>query len=191
MSGFDTALNRVSGIVTPLGVLVGVYYVVITNNGTIPPAAAPQQADPGIMAMTTPLWPYALIAVCAALLVTQWLRWLWARKERFTPSEKAFLKSYQTLKQVFNQTYENQTVHLDGKEFCECKFINCTLVFEGMAPVRFTNCGLEGEIGFGGLNPVIQNAVSIMSLIAARSGTQAIIKRLPTETLYPTNKGSS
>ena len=48
------------------------------------------------------------------------------------------------LPQVRNQHFRNETVRLDGREYINCVFTNCSFKFHG-GRFRLTNCRTEGE----------------------------------------------
>jgi len=43
-----------------------------------------------------------------------------------------------------NESFENQTVILDGNEFDHCEMRRCNLVYKGREPVKLEHCQLAG-----------------------------------------------
>jgi len=43
-----------------------------------------------------------------------------------------------------NESFENQTVILDGNEFAHCEMRRCNLVYKGREPVKLEHCQLAG-----------------------------------------------
>jgi hypothetical protein len=139
-----------------------------------------------VLDMDSGLTGLIAFVIASLLIVARQFGWIpgFGQSARHTPSARAFLRNYQTLKQVFNRTYNNQTVRLDGHEYCDCTFVNCTLIFDGVAPVRFTNVKFSGTAQFGGLNPVVQNTLSLMDAITRSGGGGITIKRIDTDDIY-------
>jgi hypothetical protein len=67
------------------------------------------------------------------------------------------------LTQVRDQTFANQTVEVDGKEFVDCTFDSVTFKFEGEAPFRFTTVHFEhaSKLAVASDNPAIQAAIEL------------------------------
>ena len=48
------------------------------------------------------------------------------------------------ISRMANQTFVGANVQADGGVvYSKCKFVNCTLIFTGIAPIQFDNCALE------------------------------------------------
>src|ERR1700687_817734 len=41
---------------------------------------------------------------------------------------------------IKNQSFESDSVELDGNSFENCRFVNCMLIFRAKAPVQLTDC---------------------------------------------------
>jgi hypothetical protein len=68
---------------------------------------------------------------------------------------------------IFKQHYQNETVHLDGKEFWECTFLDVLFIFDGKRPTGMINCkyGLEGRnnpVRLKTGNPAIASALQLL-----------------------------
>jgi len=52
------------------------------------------------------------------------------------------------MKLIKNKDYNGQRVVLDGRNFVECRFINCTLVLEGTALFQMDKCSIAEDCKF-------------------------------------------
>jgi hypothetical protein len=68
------------------------------------------------------------------------------------------------MKPILSQTYRNQTLHIDGKEYIDCTFDNVTFIYEGKAPFQFTEAHFPNgtTIQFGSPNPAINTALHLL-----------------------------
>jgi hypothetical protein len=80
-------------------------------------------------------------------------------------------------KTILRQHYENETVHLDGKMFVDCKFLNVAFVWEGTAPCGFHNCTIGDPLSTTPIvlrsgHPIVQQTMLLMQLFKLmRPGT--------------------
>jgi hypothetical protein len=73
------------------------------------------------------------------------------------------------LLRVFRQSYENETVELDGKSFVECKFKNVSFRYSGTKSVEIIDCQRipddntkQFEMRVISENPVVLSSLGIM-----------------------------
>ena len=52
------------------------------------------------------------------------------------------------MKLIKNKDHNGQRVVLDGRNFVECRFINCTLVLEGTALFQMDRCSIADDCKF-------------------------------------------
>jgi hypothetical protein len=72
------------------------------------------------------------------------------------------------LKQIANRHLLNETVILDGVDYLNCVFENCTIRYEGSAPYQLSDCQLVRHEGRTNLivassNPIVMMTLSIQS----------------------------
>jgi hypothetical protein len=128
---------------------------------------------------SSPYWafaPLALILVATLILVGKEFGWLGPLKT--TERATNFRDDY-PMKQIWNATYDNQTVYLDGYEYIECTFGNVLLRFDGNAPFRLTNVHFtpNATIQLGSINPAVKQTTMLLSILAQQGkfiGTKMI-----------------
>lgn len=73
---------------------------------------------------------------------------------------------------IAGQTFKNEKVKLDGKEFLNCNFEDVTIVYDGRYPVRMVGNRFQGSLDFTSDNPSIDVAVGILSALGFMHGVQ-------------------
>jgi hypothetical protein len=70
------------------------------------------------------------------------------------------------LTQIRGQTFKDQTVPLDGKEYIDCTFDNVVFAFEGKAGFQLTNVHFEkgSKFGISSDNPVVKATLQLMTV---------------------------
>jgi hypothetical protein len=85
------------------------------------------------------------------------------------------------LKIIIGQTFKNKTILLDGKEFIECVFENCTFRWNG-GKHTVQNCRIIGSKGIESQNSIIYSTIDILkSLGFLEKEFSDSWKRLPKE----------
>ena len=78
------------------------------------------------------------------------------------------------LKQVWSQSFSNQTVMLDGYEYTNCSFDNVTFEYEGRAPSRLTTSRINlhpgGRVSLESKNAAVTQTMILMSALSQISG---------------------
>jgi hypothetical protein len=127
-----------------------------------------QSVHVGGAAMTPPVWVICLGLIGMALLVTGWVM-ITTRKSGVSYDEK--------IKQIWNQSFKNETVLLDGIEYIRCTFDGVTFRYEGKGPTRLTDCNLVrkpgGQVSLLSNNPAIKQTFFIMSALNPVRGSNA------------------
>jgi hypothetical protein len=73
-------------------------------------------------------------------------------------------------------TYQNETVNLDGNAYEECTFINCRLVFSGLGAVGLRGCRLENcSFNFEG---AAANAIAFLNALAGDPGLRSALPNI-------------
>jgi hypothetical protein len=49
----------------------------------------------------------------------------------------------QKMTKIVKQSFQNKTEVLDGREFVDCEFVNCTVVYRGGTLPMWTNCRFD------------------------------------------------
>lgn len=68
------------------------------------------------------------------------------------------------MKIIIGQTFKNKTINLDGKEFIECVFENCTFRWNGERH-SVQNCRIIGSKGVESQNPTIYNTIGFLKAL--------------------------
>ena len=97
------------------------------------------------------------------------------------------------LERIYTQTFVNETVVLDGKEFINPTFDNVTLIFNGTGGVRINNptwIKHDGKmlVRFASRNRLVTSTVSLWSALASVTGcnNQGVINLGPNATVEGT-----
>jgi hypothetical protein len=151
----------------------GIYYGWKPAQSSDPPSAghdqmAPQKGRVGLFA-----------ALGIAVLLSSWA--LFAVSLGWIGAGPNF--SDQNLKQIVNQTFRNETVDVDGKEFLECTFENVTFKFEGKRAFRFINVKFVRPSYYRFLtsNPVVTQTASLLNTLENLTGMNIEHQYLPAE----------
>jgi hypothetical protein len=76
-----------------------------------------------------------------------------------------------------SNSYNHQTVALDGRAFTGCEFTACRLVYSGGEPPRFVDCRFDAcEWKFEGAAADTLSHLKAMWSLGAKAAVQAIIK---------------
>jgi hypothetical protein len=75
------------------------------------------------------------------------------------------------LEQVFNRSYQNEIIHLDGKELINCTFDNVTFLYQGSSPFLLAEPHFPSgtHVRFGSANPALNLAIRMSIAIAQNS----------------------
>jgi hypothetical protein len=141
---------------------------------------SPKPSRSGAMSYKPPYWPLVAMVVMVFLTVVI-AGYDYFDRHRFSvkPTQSTDWNAWtdQKLKRVSHQTYSNETVQLDGYEFIDTTFDNVYFMYEGRAPVRFTNVHFKNpskpgvEVArFGSNNPVVKTAIQVVEIVAEVSG---------------------
>lgn len=68
------------------------------------------------------------------------------------------------LEQVINQTFKNKTITLDGKQYIDCIFDNCTFRWNG-ENYSLRNFKRIGTLGIESQNPTVYNTVDLLKAL--------------------------
>ena len=79
---------------------------------------------------------------------------------------------------IVNQTFANETVHVDGHSFMDVRFDNVSLDYEGTSPIHFERISFGGSragetmtaVRLSTHNPVVHSTVAIMNMLNEASG---------------------
>jgi hypothetical protein len=103
---------------------------------------------------------YREISVMAVLVVLVWIPFVvghWP-PETFKEMRQKWL-AYE-YKEVWNQTFINVGVPLDGYHYRESVFENVTFIYNGTAPVKLDNCRLRGRAKLeSGFPPIVMTFI--------------------------------
>ncbi|MGD9842186.1 MAG: hypothetical protein AB7F79_09310 [Steroidobacteraceae bacterium] len=73
------------------------------------------------------------------------------------------------MKLISKREYTGQRVVLDGRNFVECKFTNCTLVLEGSALFQMDRCSINDDCRFA-VERDAKNALDALKLMLHGGG---------------------
>ncbi len=104
------------------------------------------------------LIPAATIAFIAGLAVSWW----WIGPEQSENRNKQAMrdewKAYKYT-EVWDKTFQDETVPIDGYHYRRCKFINVTFTYNGAAPAKISESYQEGTRHLDTNNPIVQSAI--------------------------------
>jgi hypothetical protein len=134
--------------------------------------------------------PLLLVVLSTLVLIANSFGLLPSRNNKWRPTkEREHLTNpsyhfptpnwHEPLAPIVNQTYRNETVQLDGKDFTDCRFVSVTFLYNGTMPTRFTNCkiGPPGEVQFRTDNPAVSIVHEITNILRELAGEKGIIER--------------
>jgi hypothetical protein len=120
-------------------------------------------------------------ALAFGLLVSSWVMYEWPRATadvKYVSRDidyKAIMDKWLTYRyqEIYNQTFQNETVKLDGKKFLNCTFDNVTFQYEGTAP--FLLAGGQVRVDSGSLyslksnNPIVKETMHIFFMAPTKT----------------------
>ena len=120
-------------------------------------------------------WPMAAMAILAvAIWIQPYFVPSWARPSISDAELAEEWKTYH-YQEIWNRTFSNETVPLDGIAYNKCTFDNVTFVYKGTAPTRFDDCHFTRDISLRSPNPSIEMMVVLLTSIQKTMGTPPTI----------------
>lgn len=135
----------------------------------------PALAQPLNPLLGSSVWHYTPLVVISAALAILIARKAVPRKAgmRHTPTNVA-------LNRLQNRTFRDASVLIDGNEYVNCTFQNCTILYEGGA-YSLVDCSFESGCRIGSNNAIAKGAIGLSMTLARFGSSSRLVTIKPPE----------